>query len=213
MAHLAAAPRLAPCRTDAASPRGCASTSRPLGLARRVASGAGEPDVAQQVHHHRRRVLARVAERQAGEHARLLLELRRDARVDRVVAAVVRPRRDLVDQQRAVARRRTSRRTARRGSRARAATRVAMSRALRPQAAAATRAGTIETSRMPSRCRFSATGQVAVSPRSLRATITDTSQRERRRSCSSTHGCAAHRARTRRATSSRVRTRTWPLPS
>ena len=45
-----------------------------------------------------------VAERQVGEHARLLLELRRDAGVDRVVAAVVRARRDLVDEQRAVAR-------------------------------------------------------------------------------------------------------------
>ena len=59
---------------------------------------------------------------EAGQHARLLLELRSDARVDRVVAAVVRARCDLVDQQLARVRRRTSRRTARRDSRARAAT-------------------------------------------------------------------------------------------
>ena len=78
----------------------------------------GKPQVAEQVHHHGGRVLARVAQRQPGEHARLLLELRGHAGVDRVVAAVVRARRDLVDEQRAVGGRRTSRRTARRGSRA-----------------------------------------------------------------------------------------------
>ena len=49
-----------------------------------------------------RRCCARVAERKIGEHAHLLLELRRHASVDRKVSAVVRPRGDLVDQQAAI---------------------------------------------------------------------------------------------------------------
>ncbi len=63
---------------------------------------AVQPGVAQQVDHHRRRVQQHVAQLQAAQCARLLLELRRGAGVDRVVAAVVRPRRDFVDQQRAI---------------------------------------------------------------------------------------------------------------
>ena len=111
--------------------RGCASTLAPVGLARRLRA-AVEPDVAEQVQHHRGRVLRRVAERQRRQDARLLLELRRHARVDRVVAAVVRARRDLVDEQRAVRARRTARRRARRGNRARRRCRSRW-RALRPR--------------------------------------------------------------------------------
>ena len=69
----------------------------PVGLARR-------PQVAQQVHHRRRRELARRAERQAAHRAHLLLELAGHARVEREVTGVVRPRRELVDQQAVVVR-------------------------------------------------------------------------------------------------------------
>ena len=48
------------------------------------------------------RELRGVAERQAGEDAHLLLELAGDTGIDRVVAAVVRPRRHLVDDEPAV---------------------------------------------------------------------------------------------------------------
>ena len=72
--------------------------------------------------------------------------------------------------------------------------RVAMSRA-REVTSPETRAGTIDTSRMPSRCMFSATGQVTVSWRSLRATITDTSQASRtRRSSTQGRPCIARQA-------------------
>ena len=100
--HLAAAPRLG-LAVEVELRRGMDEHARPVGLARGGA-GSREPDVAQQVHHHRGLVLPGVAERQAGEHARLLLELRGHAGVDRVVAAVVRPRRDLVDDEPALRR-------------------------------------------------------------------------------------------------------------
>src|SRR5688572_28409602 len=60
------------------------------------------PDGAEEVHHHNRRQETSLAERQTAKRPHLLLELRRRARVDRIVAAVVRPRCDLVDEQRAV---------------------------------------------------------------------------------------------------------------
>ena len=66
-----------------------------------LAVGA-EPQVAQQVEHDGRAVLARRGQRQAGQGAHLQVELRGVARVHRVVAAVVRARSHLVDDQRAV---------------------------------------------------------------------------------------------------------------
>ena len=74
----------------------------PIGFAETRLRRAGrcvEPDVPEQVDHDRRPVCARVAERQVGQDAHLLLELRGDAGVDRIVPAVVRTRSDLVDQQ------------------------------------------------------------------------------------------------------------------
>ena len=44
-------------------------------------------------------MLKRIAERQIGKNARLLLELRRHARVNRIVTAVMRTRRDFVHEQ------------------------------------------------------------------------------------------------------------------
>ena len=61
-----------------------------------------EPQVAQQVQHHRRRVQPRLDQRQPGHRAHLQVELRHVARVDRVVAGVVRARRHLVGDERAV---------------------------------------------------------------------------------------------------------------
>ena len=80
------------------------------------AVAAREPQVAQQVEHDRRAVLARLRQRQAGQRAHLQLELRHVAGVHAVVAAVVRPRRHFVDHQRAVLRARRTPRTARRRS-------------------------------------------------------------------------------------------------
>ncbi len=64
---------------------------------------------------------------------------------------------------------------------------------------------------MPSRWRFSATGQVTDSARSLRATITETSQASATR-FSSTQGCPPI-ARNADSTSAPAPTRIWPLPS
>ena len=92
---------------------GSASTLSPRrrALARRARV---EPQVAEQVQHHRRRMQARRSQRQAGQRAHLQLELRDVAGVDRVVARVVRARRHLVgDAARRPPARRT-RRTARR---------------------------------------------------------------------------------------------------
>ena len=113
----------------------------PLGLA------AVAPDVAQQVHHHRRAVLRGVAQRQAAEHAHLLLELRGAAGVDRVVAAVVRARRDLVQQQLSADHEHLDRQHAH-VARARVARRVASAVASRASASGM-RAGAMVTSRMP----------------------------------------------------------------
>ena len=153
---------------------------------------------------------ARVAQRQAGEHARLLLELRRHAGVDRVVAAVVRARRDLVDEQLAVRARRTARRTARRDSRApprpRSRRRARLRRECRRRRAPArsTRRGC----RRDGDSRRPATS--TTSPSSSRATITDTSHASAMQLLEHARGLAASR-RTRRTTSSRVRTRDLAL--
>ncbi len=61
-----------------------------------------EPQIAQQVQHHRRRQLSRLAQRQLGQDASLLIELARYAGIDRVMAAVVRARSHLVHEQLAV---------------------------------------------------------------------------------------------------------------
>ena len=170
---------------------GCRSTSRPFRLARRGAS-FGEPDVTQQVHHHRGLVLPRVAERQAREHARLLLELRGDAArrscngrccagagaISLTTSAALRRHEHLHAQHAAVVELRRD-----------GGCDVARFRRER----AGTRAGTIDTSRMPSRCRFSATGHVDVSPSSVRATTTETSAAERHEPLDDA-GTPSHRA-------------------
>ncbi len=98
VAHLAPAPRFA-LAVEVQLGVGQPHQRRPVRTARLGGIGIGEPDVAQQVDHHCGRVLPCRAERQVGEDAHLLLELRGDACIDRVVAAVVRPGRDFVDQQ------------------------------------------------------------------------------------------------------------------
>ena len=62
------------------------------------------PEVAEQVRHRRRAQQLGRAERQAADGAQLLLELAGDAGVEGEVAGVVRARRQLVDEQLAVAR-------------------------------------------------------------------------------------------------------------
>jgi phytoene/squalene synthetase len=57
------------------------------------------PEIAEQVDHHRRRMRAGIAERQAAQGAHLLFELVGDAGIERVVAAVVRARRHFIDDQ------------------------------------------------------------------------------------------------------------------
>ena len=208
VAHLAAAARLAPCRTGAAWRAGARARSLQSRLARRVAAPSNQMSpsrftITAGV------CCARVAERQVGEHARLLLELRRHAGVDRVVAAVVRPRRDLVDEQRAVARHehldaQHAAVVERRGDAAWRCSR-ALARAPRRRAPArSTRRGCRRDggSRRPARSR--------VSPRSLRATITEISQRER--DAAARARTAARASRERRARRrSRVATRDLAL--
>ena len=172
---------------------GWRSTSRPRRARAARPRGAGEPEVAQQVHHHRRRVLARVAQRQVGQHARLLLELRRDARVDRVVAAVVRPRRDLVDEQRAVARDEHLD--------AQHAAVVERVRDAGRDLARAAPASSGDDARGHDRHVEDAVAMPVLGDRpgrGLAALVARDDHRhlagERRSRCSSTHGCAAHRA-------------------
>jgi hypothetical protein len=55
--------------------------------------------LAQQIDHHRIAVARRVAERPAGDGADMLLELADGAGIERPVAGIVHPRRDLVDDQ------------------------------------------------------------------------------------------------------------------
>ena len=85
--------------------------------------------------------------------------------------------------------------------------------ALAPAAARASeiRAGTTEVSRIPSRCRFSATGKVATSPSAPRATITESSHSRSSRA-SRTQGTPPKRSNARTASSS-LSTVAWPLPS
>lgn len=61
----------------------------------------GPPQVAQQVEHHRRRVLARLHQRQACQRAHLQVEFGQVAGVDAAAPGVVRPRRHLVGHQEA----------------------------------------------------------------------------------------------------------------
>jgi hypothetical protein len=100
VAHLAAAPRLGLAVQVQVHP-GQREHGGPRRRHRRAAA-VGKPQVAQQVQHHRRRVQPRHHQRQAGQRAHLQLELRDVAAVDAVVARVVRARRHLVGQQRAV---------------------------------------------------------------------------------------------------------------
>ena len=73
-----------------------AGGGRPVRLAVR-------PELAEQIGHRRRgRQQLRGSQRQRADRAHLLLELARDRGVERQVAGVVRPRRDLVDEQFAV---------------------------------------------------------------------------------------------------------------
>ena len=81
------------------------------------------PQIAQQVGHRRRPQQFGRAQRQAADGAQLLLELAGDAGVERQVPGVVRPGRELVDQQPAVAASGRTRRTARRPRPARRARR------------------------------------------------------------------------------------------
>ena len=62
------------------------------------------PQIAEQVRHRRRLQQLGRSERQAADRAQLLLELAGPAGVERQVPGVVRPRRQLVDEQPAVAR-------------------------------------------------------------------------------------------------------------
>ena len=61
-----------------------------------------DPQIAEQVRHRRRLQQLGRSERQAADRAHLLLELARDRGVEREVTRVVRPRRELVDEQLAV---------------------------------------------------------------------------------------------------------------
>ena len=54
------------------------------------------PEIAQQIHHHRRAMLARIRQRQAGDGPELLLELVAAAGVQSVGARIVRPGRDFI---------------------------------------------------------------------------------------------------------------------
>ena len=127
---------------------GIAQGGRPVRLAVR-------PQIAEQVGHRRRLQQLGRAERQAADRAQLLLELAGAAGVERQVAGVVRPRRELVDQQPAVARRRRTRCRACRRSRAPPSPRGSTSHGLRARSRRGTSAGATDTSRMWCRCTLS----------------------------------------------------------
>ena len=56
------------------------------------------PQIAEQVDHHGGAVLASFPERQIAQRAYLLLKLRRDAGIDRIMAAIMRPGGDFIHQ-------------------------------------------------------------------------------------------------------------------
>ena len=93
MAHLPARPARRSCRRDGARTPGTPSAAVPRGV-RRPPTGrrAGWPSP-------RRGDRLRRAQRQSADRADLLLELAAVVGVDRQVAGVVRPRRDLVDEE------------------------------------------------------------------------------------------------------------------
>ncbi len=93
MAHLATAS----CLRLAIKVQGCAG----IGKERLPARRAVVPQIPQQVLHDHRAAHGSVSERQPGKDTDLLLELRSVRRVERGVAAVVWPRREFIDQQRA----------------------------------------------------------------------------------------------------------------
>ena len=129
-------------------------------------SGAAvaKPEVAEQVEHHRRRMQARRDQRRAGHRAHLQLELRDVAGVDAVVAGVVRPRRHLVGDQRAVGEHEEL--DAEHADVVDRLGDAAPARSLAPATRGVTsaRAGTRVTARMPSRCTFSWTGRWTTAP-------------------------------------------------
>ena len=100
-----------------ALPYRCSLTS-PMARAAAQFGFRRRPQIAQQVRHRGRLQQLGRSQRQPADRAQLLFELARAAGVERQVPGVVRPRRQLVDQQPAVARRRRTRRTGRRRSRA-----------------------------------------------------------------------------------------------
>ena len=91
-----------------------ARTSRRLSVQVKLHGGKGQrrgpvrfaalPEIAKKIGHRRGLEKFRRTERQPADRAHLLLELARPARVEREMARVVRPRRDLVDEQPAVTR-------------------------------------------------------------------------------------------------------------
>src|SRR5574338_566255 len=57
------------------------------------------PEIAQQVHHYRRSMHGSTAKGHSAKYAHLLLELRGNAGIDRVMSAIMRTRSDLIHQQ------------------------------------------------------------------------------------------------------------------
>ena len=151
-----------------------------------------------------------VAEGQAAQGAHLLLELVGAARVERPVPAVVRPRGDLVDEEpAAVGDEQLDAQHAdvvQLGGEAPGEAPRFLGRARRrcPR-------GTTVVSRMPSRCRFSPTGNGTTAPSEPRANTTDSSCSRASRS-SSTHGTRPSRVNASSALEG-CSTVTWPLPS
>jgi hypothetical protein len=171
-----------------------------------------EPEVAEQVHHDGGVCCCVEPERQPGHHARLLLELRCHAGVDRVVAAELCGRGAISLTTSALSRARRTRRTARRRSRARAT----IGRVASPWHAArgpATRAGSdrhVEDA--VAVLVLGDRGTPPPAPSKVRATITDTSIASGEHAFEHA-GHRPHGARTRPPPRPRVATRAWPLPS
>ena len=211
VAHLAAAPRARSCRTGAGARR-AAPARRPSrgSRARRAGANHRSPSRLSMI---AGRCWRGCDQRQAGQRAHLQVELRHVAGVHAVVAAVVRPRRHLVDHQRAVLAARRTRRTARRRSRVPAAMRAAAADGLAAAAPATCRPpAPAVTARMPSRCRFCCTGRCTIAP--SRAARHDHRAFGGQRQQLLQHAGHAPQAvpgggAARRASS----TRTWPLPS
>ena len=159
VAHLAARPRLAPCRRGAGARRAAPARRSQGGSTAAVRAGANQRSPSR-FSITRRRMLARREQRRAGQRAHLQVELRHVAGVDAVVAAscaAAAPSRWRPARRR---RARRTRRTARRRSRAPRRPGAAQRRPPRPGGRRRTAAaGTRVTARMPSRCRFCCTGR------------------------------------------------------